>query len=164
MWTKESVLCACVFLCRFLIIRLYSGEGIYVFKGCIYPILPVTNTQRFWNIIKTDETKSKNLENIKGKWPCTCSSMFSYDILKRKQKKNQSFHKQINLYSLNFFSHHNWVLFPDFCCSFCFVIIWAVMLVRITVKSTKQVSTSAVKSCTNKNTHNHQEASYVSKL
>lgn len=62
MWTRESLLCARIFLCRFLIIQLYSGEGIYIFKGCIYPILPVTNTQTFWSIIKTDKTKSKTLE------------------------------------------------------------------------------------------------------
>jgi len=72
----QSVLCAYVFLCRFPMNQLYSGEGIYVFKGCICPILPVTNTQTFWNIIKTDKTKSKTLEN-KGKWPCTCSFVFS---------------------------------------------------------------------------------------
>lgn len=83
---------------------------------------------------------------------------------KNPQKVSQSFHKQISLYSLNFFSHHNWILFSYFCCSFCFVIIRAVMLVRITVKSTKQVSTSAVKSCTHKKKQHYQEDQLLIKL
>lgn len=83
---------------------------------------------------------------------------------KAPQKVSQSFHKHINLYSLNFFSHHNWILFSDFCCSFCFVIIRAVMLVRVTVKSTKQVSTSAVKSCTQKKKQHYQEDQFLIKV
>lgn len=46
--TKELnfVLIICVFQFAVQIfIQFYSGEGIYILQGCIYPILPVTNTQ-----------------------------------------------------------------------------------------------------------------------
>lgn len=41
-WSLSSVH---VYSCTGFWSSIYSGEGIYIFKGCIYPILPVTNTQ-----------------------------------------------------------------------------------------------------------------------
>lgn len=48
-------------------------------------------------------------------------------------------------YSLDLFSNYNGVLLADLFGSFSFIVVWTVVLIRVTVKSAKQISTATVK-------------------
>lgn len=50
-------------------------------------------------------------------------------------------------YSLDLFSNYNGVLLADLFGSFSFIVVWTVVLIRVTVKSAKQISTATVKTC-----------------
>lgn len=93
---------------------------------------------RLKNKIKVNKNKNSPLDRR-----ASASPFFCY-ISPRNEGKRSKPKKSWCLYSLDLVGHHHRILLADFGRGFSFVVVWAVVLVWITVKPTEEVSTATV--------------------